>query len=441
MQKPQLSRLEKWVNSRLLNGGGDSEFQALVIAYLRMTDQLENNPADLATAFLLRARLESEANSRPGISRFTLQRLINADQKLVCHASQYTPHQIAALRKMLHPEVPSIWWQIEFPRPVLNQPDKHAPGREILWPALTAALMTISALLLLEIIQRLWLGAPNTGSVLGSLVTLIVGASPFTEAGRRFSRWFYQTAFGITVERRARAMAGMSFISLTIILGIYFLVLPSLAVFYNNLGNQKLGQGKLAEAQLNFLRASAIDDNLVVPYHNLASIYLRIGQPEHALNLYTKALEVDLNFQPAYAGLGHIYNLMGEHTKAELILQAGLACLCPTTEEDIRLISSYEILVDLGWAYYKQGKYGLALEALQEAVALESQLVHLENERQVIYRLALPHIFLGMLYEQQYQQEAARFHFEESLRFLDAQNWADREWLRQIEAKLESQEE
>jgi tetratricopeptide (TPR) repeat protein len=222
------------------------------------------------------------------------------------------------------------------------------------------------------------------------------------------------------------------------------LLLPQLAFIYNNQGFAALGAGDLTEARQKFQRAVALDPDLEVPYHNLADIYHRIGRPDEAETWYQKAIERDLNYALAYRGLGHLYNTRGEHEQAETVLLAGLFYLDETAgrepeREKEETVARYALLSDLGWAYFAQGRYTRAQEALEAAVALEDQLRSFEEEKGVQYRLPLPHYYLAQVYEQLERPRDAYREWEDCLRLLRP-GWEYKEWRAMVVEHIEELE-
>jgi tetratricopeptide (TPR) repeat protein len=200
---------------------------------------------------------------------------------------------------------------------------------------------------------------------------------------------------------------------------------------YNNTGIDDLAQGNIAAAQQAFLRAAALDPDLVVPSYNLAEIYVQIGALDTALSWYQRAIERDTNFVAAYRGLGHLYNLQGKPANAERTLLAGLdlATSDTATQGDaLAAAPRYTLLADLGWALFAQQRLARAQEALEEALQLE-QRIAAHQPPGTEYRIALPHSLLAQIYEQQGRRDDARRQWEDTVRLLDTQSWRDREQL------------
>jgi tetratricopeptide (TPR) repeat protein len=230
-------------------------------------------------------------------------------------------------------------------------------------------------------------------------------------------------------------MAAMAFIAFVALLLLWFFGLPGLAVYYSNHGLDELLAGRVTTAQRNFQRAVALNPDQVVAYQNLADVYARIGQPDEAINWYKQAIAHDLNFGPAYARLSQTYNEQGKFEQAAQIALAGLRPENKTRQADVALAAEYDLLANLGWAYFEQEKYDQAQEALEAALALEPQLKPLEATRGQLRR-ALPHYYLAQIYEQRNKSEEALVQWRETLRFLNADNWGHQEWLAVVQAKL-----
>lgn len=136
-----------------------------------------------------------------------------------------------------------------------------------------------------------------------------------------------------------------------------------------------------------------------------------------------------MNFGAAYSGLGHLHNSQGEFAQAEKVLLAGLACTYNAHDTALETVTRYQLLADLGWSYFAQERLDRAQETLEAAIALEGELKVLGEQRGAEYRLALPHYYLAQVYEQSGRPQDAIRQWEDSLRYLDQENWADRDWI------------
>ena len=232
-------------------------------------------------------------------------------------------------------------------------------------------------------------------------------------------------------------MATLAALAFGLVLAGHMWIVPQLAVYYNNHGHTNLRVGNLTAAQQAFRRAAALDPERVVPYHNLADVYQRIGRFDEAIVWYQKAIERDLNFAPTYSSLGHLYNTQGKYSQAERVLLAGLDYVEQVVDSNLKILTRYQLLADLGWSYLAQERFTLAQIALESALALESDIKAWGDKQGIEYRMALPHYTLAQVYERLELPQEARQQWEESLRFLDPENWADREMLEIALQRLE----
>jgi tetratricopeptide (TPR) repeat protein len=323
-------------------------------------------------------------------------------------------------RQTFHPPDTHWWWFLD------QKAEEREQRNDLPWVLLTGTLLLLTATLTAEILRRLWDGAPDFVSILGTLLTLTLTASPLVKRGPELAQWFFERISWLKPRFRAEAMASMAALAFVAVLAVR-LLLPQLAIVYNNQGFAALQAGNLTKAQQKFQRAVALNPDIVVPYYNLADVYQRINRPDEAQAWYQKAIERDLDFAPAYRGLGHLHNTQGEFEQAESVLLAGLTYLGDEAEEKEDVVARYELLADLGWSYFAQEQHQLAQKALEEAIDLEAQLERFEDEEGAQYRLALPHYYLAQIYEQLEQTTEAYQQWEDCLRLLE-RGWAHQEW-------------
>jgi len=395
----------------------------LVVAserYQKTLEGLADDPQTLLSVLLARDQAEAALGQTKQIQVEDAGRLVDLDGRLRQQATGPALSALANWRQTLQPSNAHWWWFL----------DQKAEAREkesdLPWVLLTGTLFALTVPLALEIFKRLLVGAPDTLSIVGTLLTLTLTASPLFRRGRELAEWFFGRIPRLQPRFHAEAMAGMAVLAFLLV-GLGWLSLPRLSRYYNNEGHDALRAGNLMAAQRAFQRAVALNPDLVVPYQNLADVYQRIGRPQEAQNWYQKAIERDLNFGPAYRGLGHLHNLEGDFEQAEQVLLAGLGCEYDARDADLETITRYQLLSDLGWAYLGQGRLELAQTALEAAVTLEDEVQALEERTGTQYRLALPHDTLAQVYEQSDRPQEALEQWEESLRFLDPENWADQE--------------
>jgi len=406
--------------------------------YAQALAALEDNPHALLAVLQARDGVEEARQEVPPLRADEARRLIALDGRLREGGTSLALEELPAWRQSLRPSQTAWWW-------FLDQPDGESERERDMpwtWVVLTGLLVFLTVALTAEILKRLWAGAPDAFSVFGTLLTLALTTSPLLDRGQALGRWALDRLPRVQPRIRGEAMTGMAAMALLIVLAGW-LLLPQLAVIYNNQGVEARDRGNLTNAERRFQRAIALDPDLVVPYYNLADVYGQIERPEEAMTWYQQAIKCDLDFAPAYQGLGHLHNEGGDHEQAEGILVAGLQRMGEHLGERTAVATRYDLLSDLGWAYFAQGKYDLAREALEEAVALEPQLEQWEKEEeedgQTRYRKALPHYYLAQIYERLDRATEARGQWEDCERLLPS-SWEWRAWDAVVDERLEALE-
>jgi tetratricopeptide (TPR) repeat protein len=404
--------------------------------YEQALEQVTADPDSFLAVLLARdavrtARREHSARAVRHIRQWTA-----LDERLR-QLSPDLPANLPLWRKTLQPPESSWWWFLDqAAQAKQEQIEQKEEEKDILWALVAGTLILFTTTLTLEIIKRLWTGTPDSVATFGTLLTLLLTASPFSKQGQAVAQKLFKR---VHFRYRAEVMAATASIAFGLVLLIWFLGLPALAVYYSNRGFNELGAGEVTEAQRHFQRAVALDPEQVVAYQHVADVYARIGQPEEAIDWYKQAIHRNLNFGPAYARLSQTYNEQGQF---EAAIQTALAGLRPENQirqADIALAARYNLLANLGWAYFGQEEYDRAQETLEAALVLEPQLKQLEATHGQLRR-ALPHYYLAQVYDHQGNAEGALVQWRESLRYLDADNWDHRAWLATVQQNLSNSE-
>jgi tetratricopeptide (TPR) repeat protein len=333
------------------------------------------------------------------------------------------PHeQVATWRQVFRPPQDAWWWWED------KNSIERAQRKDLPWEIIAGTFLLLSTPLVLDVIKRLWDGAPDTISIFGTLLTLLITASPLVKQGRLAFQWVLKSVPWLKEQDHAKAMAWLSFVIFLLLVGTDQWLLPyPLATFYNNTGVEAQAAGNLARAQDSFRRAAALNPDRVVPYYNIARGYEQTGLLKKAEEWSQKAIEEDASFGPAYRGLGQIYNEQAEFAAAEEVLIAGLATTMSGVDEVTAEVTRYELLANLGWSYFAQGKTELAEKTLTSALEMEDELKGMGEQRRSEYRLALPHFYLAQIFEQTNDLPNAIIQWQESLRFLDEADWRQHE--------------
>ncbi len=362
---------------------------------------------------LARDRVEAVLQSGDPPQAEEVQSLAELDRALSRRRDFPAVDILQSWRRARRPPESHWWWY----------PEQAQEQNDLFWRLAAGGLTALTLPLAVEIIRRLWDGAPDAVSFWGALLTLLLTGSPFTRQGQQVIRWLLRR---VSLQVRAKAEAAMALLAFILVLGGR-LALPSLAVLYNERGLSALRAGNLAAAQHSFQRAVALDPDFAVGYYHLADVYEETGRPEEAVSWYQRALERNLNLAPAYSSLGRLYLLQGDSLRAWQVLQTGLHRTTGDTEADDA--TRYRLLSLLGWAYTDLGEPALARKVLEEAVALEKQLA-------ANFRSAVPHYYLALTYEALGEPALAIEQWEDSLRYLDPESPEQVGWMETVQAHL-----
>lgn len=410
------------------------QLETAIKQYEKALDDFKKNGHSLLDVLIARDQIQSVLRLNKPYGPDQLQRLIKLDGRLREQIADKPLQDLANLRQTLCPSDKAWWWFLD------QKAEKLEKGKELPWVLLAGTFLLFTVTLSTEIVRRFWDGAPDLYSIFGTLIILLLTSSPLFKRGQELAKWSLQHIPFLKPRLRAHAMAGMSWIAFTMVL-IVWLLLPKLAIWYNNRGidallvRDNMADQRLRIAQLYFSRAIAINPEQIVAYQNQADVYRCIGFLDEALNWYRKAIERDLNFGPGYYRCSQIYNEQGKFKLAEKVALGGLQEVQYTREEKaIAMVTRYALLSNLGWAYFGQQKYELAQRVLEEAVRLENELKKLSEG----FRWAIPHYYLAKIYEQQNRSEDAKEQWGEALRFLKEDKWADHEWLAVVKTKLKN---
>lgn len=334
-------------------------------------------------------------------------------------------------RESISPPSTAWWW---FPDQSFS-----IKQRDIIRNFFTGTLMVVVISLTVEIIRRFWENSSDILSVVATIFTLLLTASPFIKNGLEISEWF----LGLLRFKNSRDISAirvvMASLSLIILLMLRIWILPGpLATYYNNYAVKARVNGNSNTAQQMFKRSAALNPDRVVPYQNIADLYKEMGLDEQAIEWYQKAIERDMSFVPAYRGLSEMYNKNGDYIQAESVLLAGLNLEFDYADKTVEKITEYEMLSNLGWSYWGQAKLEISQLTLEQALGLEADIKIIGDSQGVEYRLAIPHYYLALIYEQFGEKNLAIQQWEETLRFLDQADWRQRERYMVVQRHLQS---
>jgi tetratricopeptide (TPR) repeat protein len=390
--------------------------------YRQALEALGTDPHTLLAILLSRDRAEATWQQTQPPPTDQAGQLLALDKRLRKQTADLSLDELPTWRQTLRPPDAHWWWFLD------QRAKEREEEKDLPWVLLTGTFMMVTLSLATDIVKRLWDGAPDTLSVFGTLLTLLLTGSPLTQRGREFVQWTLKRIPRLKPRYRAEAMATMAFLALVLVLVGRLAIVPWLAKRYNDRGYAAVRAGNLTTAQRNFRRAVALDADLAVGYYHLANVYEEIARPDEAITWYQKALEHDLDLGAAYNNLGRLYILQDDAERAVQILQAGLSHTTGESETD--LVTRYRLLSNLGRAYYVLEQPARARDALKQAIALESQL-------DAAYRSAVPHYYLALAYEALEQPDDALQQWEDSLRYLEADDPEQSGWEETIRTHLD----
>ncbi len=393
--------------------------------YQHALERLNDTPDALLAVLLARDDVAAALaqNAAPSVEQ--ARQIADLDQQLQEYARQHTP-DLADWRASLTPLETAWWWLLD--EQTAEQDDAAEHQRDLPWIIVASVLVALTIPLALDIIRRLWESAPDTVSLMGTLLTVLLTGSPLTRRGQELATWLL-TRLRLRPTIHAEVLAGAAALAFVVVLLGRVVGVPTLAIIYNDQGVAALEAGNITEARQAFQRSTALNPDPVVPYLNLGDAYAAIGLRDEATSWYQQALERDANFRPTYARLGHQYNQQGDHAAAQRVLLAGLELAPVADNEDLLVLTEYDLLSNLGWAYFAQEEYTQAREVLEAAIALAPP-----------ERGALPHYYLARVYEALDEPEQARDQWLETLRYVDGEDWQDKAWHQEATQRIQELE-
>ncbi len=375
---------------------------------------LERSASDdgLIAVLLTRDQVREAIQKEKVCSDNALQRLVRLDQRLNSFVVQSQGAvSLPDYRRSFSPKKECWWWYIDQ-KPVFED-EKNG----LLWTLGTFLIVTVTAAFTLDIIKYLWRGTPDIYSFLGTLLTLILTSSAFTDQGTQIGRQLLKRMTRLPRQSYTRAKFIMAAIAALLVLMIWHVGVPQLSRFYHNKGMTFISS-EPAEAKKFFQRATSLSPGDAPSYYELGRLYEDAGQIKQATESYQKSLENDFEFIGAYIARGRMHVLHKEYQAAIWTSLAGLRRVKKGTamneeEKLYELETEYKLLQNLGWAYYAHGRYFLAREQLENAVKLEKRTEDshgIEPEAPVHYFLALTLDALG-------KRKLACLHWDTAYRY------------------------
>lgn len=318
--------------------------------------QLEAHPdATLLLDLLLMRDRIALGIERGKLKIAAVKRLSDLDKRLARLAAVTTDAQWRSWRQVVGPPPVHWWWYVDVIE-LRNRDKSH-----IYVTVLTILLLVIAICLFFYSIPRFWGYSPDLIAVLGLVLPLALTFGAITLQNRITA---FQTPDNLMKLNHSQGlMAIISAAFAFAIMVVITLLIPSIAVHYNNLGYADLRQGNLTSAQLNFQRAVNLNPKLSAAYYNLADSYVEIGDDEQAIKSYIQALSYDHTLDLAYSGLGYVYILKNEPERAVPILYTGIGF----ARDDV---AKSALWTNLGRAYQETGRFTEAVSALKKALEI-----------------------------------------------------------------------
>ena len=135
-----------------------------------------------------------------------------------------------------------------------------------------------------------------------------------------------------------------------------------------NLGEAYLSQGNYTLALREFLKAKELYGNNKFLHDDLGLTYMAKDRLDLAIKHFKKALAIDPGYAPAKNNLGTAYMEKKDWDTAIKLFKE--------VAGDLLYATPQFPLSNLGWAYYNQGEYELALKYYHEALEINSQFLN-----------------------------------------------------------------
>lgn len=396
-----------------------------------------DSPKPLDVIELLRSRdavqkvledAQAMPQENPLSNEFWIQ-LATLDERLKQHRKTIATHpKMAAWRESFRPAESAWWWHL---KPPADPRDRY----DWLWDALAIACLTASVALTQDIAGRFLGNNPGVFSSLGAitpaLMTLFAGGGAFTRLGRETLERFLE---GTPIQRNrwSETKFGLA-ATLLVLLILFHMALPRLAVLYNRAGMQRVEAGELATAEASFQRALKLWPNYDEAHYNLGLLYEDLDNPEDAQTQYQLAAQAGMT--AAYALLTDLEIANSNYEQAVLSATTGLD---QATETPV----SAEVLVDLhsgaAWAELKQVQTDETLSPNAKLLLLSDAEAHLQDALALDPQSGRASCLLAQVQDVQ-GNPAARQAWNQCLQYASTDNTAELRWRMEAQARVGNQ--
>jgi tetratricopeptide (TPR) repeat protein len=303
----------------------------------------------------LQASLDQNRQEVPG----TVPQLVSLDNRLRKLAGVINKSvDLKEWSTSLKASAESWWWNLDWPKDRLTK-------LNWLWGVLTAVLMTFAVSFAIDISSRLIKGSPDTVGTFALVTQGLIMALSAGGVATKFGRDFLDRILGhLAVPSRfwTVAKAGMALV-LFILVTVFQLSMPRIAVLYNNEGLRREQKGQISSALAYYRRAIALYPDYPAAHYNQALLYEDIMDYDAARSEYLLALQGGLD--AAYNNLARLDIKDEAYSDAVSLLLTGL----DITKDDV---VRYDMLKNLGWARVGQQRYSEADAYLRSAIELDS---------------------------------------------------------------------
>ncbi|MFQ5615347.1 MAG: tetratricopeptide repeat protein [Anaerolineales bacterium] len=197
---------------------------------------------------------------------------------------------------------------------------------------------------------------------------------------------------------------------------IVWLLLPRIAIHFNNAGFVRYRNGDFREAE-RYYRLASLYPGYSEAHYNLGLLYEDQFDFGTARREYEIALDGELD--AAYNNLARLHILEGSYPQAISLLQRGLKI---AEDEDVL----YAMHKNMGWALFGQKRFNEAASWLREAIVLK-------GDRAAAYCL------LAQVLEGQGDPEAALGMWENCLKYANGTNPDENIWIGMAHQRLDTQ--
>lgn len=345
---------------------------------LALTDKMQDPPSGVLTLLNLDIRL----------------------RKLAPRLASQVP--LPNWRASLHPASEAWWW--------FSDPETHPRDHlDWLWSALAAICFVLALSQVADIAPRFLNGGPDSWGalavILQSLLALLpVGGLLSKSSQEAFEQWIKQSPIPKTNWQEIRLALN---VMVVVMLIVFRLSLPAIAVLYNDQGLVNYHAGQWANARYNYERALKLNPDYPEAQYNLGLLYEDLQDFKAAQEAYQLAAANGLD--AAYNNLGRLYILEENYEAAIHFLLSGLD---KAQDDEVR----YDVLKNLGWARVGQKRYAEAE-------------THLNAALQINANKAPAHCLLAQVYEGQSKLIDAKTEWENCLRYASERNPDEDVWL------------